>query len=146
MKIPRSVERAPAPAAAGAPGAGPSVDLPGEWRTLAAVVRVVRFASPFAGLVFFGLALWALYWSLRDFHYRQMVETLGALPTARIASALGLTAAGYLVLTGYDVLGFRYAGRIVPLRPVALASFIANAFGNTVGKTLITGAAVRYWI
>jgi phosphatidylglycerol lysyltransferase len=146
MKIPRSVERAPAPAAAGAPGAGPSVDLPGEWRTLAAVVRVVRFASPFAGLVFFGLALWALYWSLRDFHYRQMVETLGALPTARIASALGLTAAGYLVLTGYDVLGFRYAGRIVPLRPVALASFIANAFGNTVGNTLITGAAVRYWI
>jgi phosphatidylglycerol lysyltransferase len=117
-----------------------------ERPAFAAAVRVARLASPLAGLVFFGLALWALYWSLREYHYRDMVEVFRALPASRVASALGLTAAGYLVLTGYDALGFRYAGRPVPLRPVALASFIANAFGNTVGNTLITGAAVRYWI
>lgn len=94
----------------------------------------------------FTLALWAAYTSLHQYHYREIVAAVRVLPTARLFSALLLTAASYVVLTGYDVLGFRYAGRPVHVRRILLASFTANAVGNNVGNTLITGATVRYWL
>lgn len=105
-----------------------------------------RYLSPLAGLLFFGLALWALHDALRELHYREIVAALFELPPARVVLAVLLTAAGYVVLTGYDLLGFRFIDRALPPRRIMLASFVGNAFGNNVGNALVTGALVRHWI
>jgi hypothetical protein len=55
-----------------------------------------------------------------------------------------LTGAGYLALTGYDLLAFRWIGRRLALRRIALASFIAYVFSHNVGLSFLGGSAVRY--
>ncbi|HEU0204654.1 MAG TPA: bifunctional lysylphosphatidylglycerol flippase/synthetase MprF, partial [Burkholderiaceae bacterium] len=98
------------------------------------------------GIAFFAVALWLLNDVLRHLHYRQIVAALDEMPAQRITLALVLTALAYTVLTGYDLLGFRFIGRQLPLRRLALGSFLGFAFGNNVGHTLLTGATTRYWI
>jgi lysylphosphatidylglycerol synthetase-like protein (DUF2156 family) len=61
-----------------------------------------------------------------------------------LAAAL-LSAAGYIVAVGYDLLALRFIGRALPLRQVAFASFASNALSNNVGNTLLTGGPLRYW-
>ncbi len=102
--------------------------------------------APWLGVVFFCIALWALYDALQHYRYVEIVHALERMSISRILWALSLTAIGYVVLTGYDALGFRSIHRPFPYRNIALASFIGYAFGNNVGNTLIGGAAVRYWI
>src|SRR5437660_491118 len=105
-----------------------------------------RIAGWIAPVVFFGLALWALHDSLREYRTADIAAAFGELAPPRIALSLALTACGYLVLAGYDLLAFRHIGRRLRLRDFGLTSFMSNALGNSVGNILITGAAVRYWI
>jgi phosphatidylglycerol lysyltransferase len=55
--------------------------------------------------------------------------------------AVLLTAANYLVLTGYDALALRYIHHALPYRHIALASFIGYAFSNNL--SLLAGGAAR---
>jgi phosphatidylglycerol lysyltransferase len=98
------------------------------------------------GLAVFAVALVVLNDALHEYNYREVVGALRAMPASTLVLALVLTAAGYLVLMGYDLLAFRYIGRAAPLPSVAAASFVANALGNNLGNNLTTGAAVRYWV
>ncbi len=111
-----------------------------------AASRSLRLARWLVPVAFFGLALWALHQSLRDYHSGDIAAAFRELPSARLALALAIATCGYLVLAGYDLLGFRHIGRTLRLREFALASFISNALGNNVGNILVTGAAVRYWV
>ncbi len=97
-------------------------------------------------MVFFAVALWALQDSLREYRYGDIAAAVRDLPAAQLAFALAITACGYLVLAGYDLLGFRFVGRTLHLRELGLVSFISNALGNSVGNIVVTGAAVRYWM
>jgi phosphatidylglycerol lysyltransferase len=108
--------------------------------------RLLRLAGSLFGLAVFGLALWVLHDALRVYHYRELVAAFSALPAWALVASLALTAAGYLVLAGYDLLALRFIGRTMSLPGVATTAFIANALGNNFGNTLIAGAAVRYWI
>lgn len=108
--------------------------------------RALRLAQWLAPVVFFGLALWALRETLRDYRPGDIAAALRGLPSPSVALALAIATCGYLVLAGYDLLGFRFIGRALRLRELALASFVSNALGNNLGNILVTGAAVRYWI
>jgi uncharacterized membrane protein YbhN (UPF0104 family) len=110
------------------------------------VKRYGRLASPAAGIGFFCLALWVLYHALADLRYEEIVAEIGRLPRPQLAAAALLAGASYAVLAGYDLLGFRFLRRAVPAGRVAHAAFIAFAFGNNFGHTLLTGATLRYWI
>ena len=107
--------------------------------------RLVRQVAPFVGVTAFVLALWVLHDWLRTQSYRQLVAAIAELPAGAVARAAALTTAGYLVMTGYDLLALRFAGRRIRWPAVAATSFIANALGNNFGNTLVTGGAVRYW-
>jgi uncharacterized membrane protein YbhN (UPF0104 family) len=61
-----------------------------------------------------------------------------------VAASLAATALGYAALTGYDALGLRYLGRVIPYRRVALAGFVAYAFANSLPLSFVVGASVRY--
>ncbi len=58
--------------------------------------------------------------------------------------AVLLTAASYLVLTGYDTLSLRVLGHPLPYRQSALAAFLGFSFSQTAGLTLVSGAPVRF--
>lgn len=108
--------------------------------------RLVRLAGSLVGVAVFVAALWVLHDALRAYHYRDLLAAISRLPWSAVWLSLALTAAGYLVLTGYDLLALHHIGATMRLPGIATTAFIANALGNNVGNTLIAGAAVRYWI
>ncbi|QLE56839.1 lysylphosphatidylglycerol synthase domain-containing protein [Nostoc sp. TCL26-01] len=95
-------------------------------------------------LLLLALCLWAIASELREYNYRDVVNSLAAIPKTRLSWAVGLTTIGYLVMVGYDILGFSYVGRSLSWNKIALTNFISCAFSNTIGFALLTGSAVRY--
>ena len=63
-------------------------------------------------------------------------------PTALLA-AVGVTALGYLIMCGYDLLGMRYIRGNIPPGRTAFASFLSMVFSNNVGLSVIGASAVR---
>ncbi|HUW82437.1 MAG TPA: bifunctional lysylphosphatidylglycerol flippase/synthetase MprF [Phycisphaerae bacterium] len=99
--------------------------------------------APFLGLLVFALALWLLHHELKTLHYCDIADQLRKLPSARLGIALLLTVLGYLVLTGYDMLGMKYIGQTLSLRSVMFASFLSYTFSNNVGLSIVGASTVR---
>ena len=81
---------------------------------------------------------------LREYSWQQVWQSLMAIPDSQKLAALLLTALGYLTITGYDLLGFRYIRHSLAPAKIILTSFLSYAIGNTVGFTLFSGTAIRY--
>ncbi|HEY5998304.1 MAG TPA: bifunctional lysylphosphatidylglycerol flippase/synthetase MprF [bacterium] len=97
------------------------------------------------GLALFGVAIAVLLHALRAYHLHDIAAAVRAIPGPRLAAAALLTCASYAVLTGYDVLAFRYLRNRLAYRRVALASFLSYAFANNTGSlSLIAGSGLRY--
>jgi phosphatidylglycerol lysyltransferase len=99
-----------------------------------------------ASLAVFLVAVYVLYRNLEHVRPTDVMAKLGALPSTRVAAALLLTAASYLLLTGYDYLALRFVNHMVPFRQFAPTSFFAFAFSHNVGLALVSGGSVRYRI
>jgi phosphatidylglycerol lysyltransferase len=106
--------------------------------------RLLGAAGPLFGASLFVLALWILQREFAQFHLRDVLGHLAEIPPAHIALAVGLTAASYLALTGYDALAFRWLRNPLPYRRIALTSFIAYVFSHNIGVSFFGGSAVRY--
>ncbi|MEH2458697.1 lysylphosphatidylglycerol synthase domain-containing protein [Nostoc sp.] len=103
----------------------------------------LKFSTLF-GLSLLLLSLWAIANELHEYNYRDILNSLAAIPKSRLSWAIWLTALGYLVMIGYDILGFSYINRSLSWNKIALTSFISSAFSNTIGFALLTGSAIRY--
>ncbi|MEH1999539.1 MAG: lysylphosphatidylglycerol synthase domain-containing protein [Nostoc sp.] len=103
----------------------------------------LKFSTLF-GLSLLVLSLWAIANELHEYNYRDILNSLVAIPKSRLSWAIWLTAFGYLVMIGYDILGFSYINRSLSWNKIALTSFISSAFSNTIGFALLTGSAIRY--
>ena len=75
---------------------------------------------------------------------RRHPATSTRCPIDQILLAAALTLLGYLVMTGYDTLAFRYIRHPLPYFKIALASFIGYAFNNNVGFSGLVGGSLRY--
>ncbi|HZO09740.1 MAG TPA: bifunctional lysylphosphatidylglycerol flippase/synthetase MprF [Myxococcota bacterium] len=106
--------------------------------------RLLAAAGPVAGLVLFALAIAILHHELSTYHYADVAAHLAAIPNGRLALAVALTVAGYLSLTGYDLLAMRWIGSQLRYPRIALASFIAYVFSHNIGLSFFGGSAVRY--
>ncbi|MEH2465721.1 lysylphosphatidylglycerol synthase domain-containing protein [Nostoc sp.] len=100
--------------------------------------------STLFGLLLLVLSLWAIANELREYNYLDILNSLAAIPKSRLSWAIWLTALGYLVMIGYDILGFSYINRSLSWNKIALTNFISSAFSNTIGFALLTGSAIRY--
>lgn len=100
--------------------------------------------STLFGLLLLVLSLWAIANELREYNYRDILNSLAAIPKSRLSWAIWLTVLGYLVMIGYDILGFSYINRSLSWNKIALTNFISSAFSNTIGFALLTGSAIRY--
>lgn len=103
----------------------------------------LNFSSLF-GLLLLVLSLLAIANELREYNYRDILHSLAAIPKSRLSWAIWLTALGYLVMIGYDILGFNYINRSLSWNKIAFTNFISSAFSNTIGFALLTGSAIRY--
>jgi phosphatidylglycerol lysyltransferase len=99
-----------------------------------------RLLLPIAVLAVAG---WALTRELSGFHFHEVEAGLAAIPRRWVALAALVTALDYLLLSGYDLLALRYVGRALPTGRVVFTSFIAYAFGNNVGLSLLSSGSVR---
>jgi len=108
------------------------------WRTvLSTVLRVALLAIAFLILrrELNGVSLDDLFASVRDYGLQRV--TLG----------LAFTIGSYLTLGVFELLALRYVGkraeRIIPRRTAIATAFVANAYSQSVGLAILTGAAVR---
>ncbi|ADJ15278.1 putative bifunctional lysylphosphatidylglycerol flippase/synthetase [Halalkalicoccus jeotgali] len=97
-------------------------------------------------LVVFGVALVALYREFRLVSPEGFLHGVEAYSPVVLVGAVGLTAATYATLIGFDVLGFRYIERPHAIRRVALPSFVSLAVSNNVGISFVVGGSIRYRI
>ena len=88
-------------------------------------------------------ACWLLERKLSHFSFAEIHEKFQQIPAQRLWLAGGLTLLNYFVLMGYDYLAVRSIGHPLPLRKVALGSFVGFAVSYTLGA-LFGGTAVRY--
>ena len=96
-----------------------------------------------AALLFAGM-LGVLHHALHSIRYRDVRAALAALPASHILWALLLTAANYLVLSGYDHLGFHYIGKPLARWRISATAAISFAVSNSVGFSLLSGSAIRH--
>ena len=106
--------------------------------------RLWHYLGVLAAFAVFAGAVWALTWQLRDLRWADLGRQLSAIPTWHILAAMLATLAAYLVLAAYDVTAFRYIGRRMAFRRVALVSSISYAFSHNLGFGALTGGAIRY--
>lgn len=112
-----------------------------------ALLSSVKRAFPILlGLGLFGLGLYALHHLLKPVDPAAVLAHVRATPTPVLIAAVLATAIAYAALVGYDMLALRFIGRRLPWRVVGLGGFLAYAFGNTIGVSVVSGGAVRYRI
>ncbi len=102
------------------------------------------WVGPILGVALFSLAVWVLHRELSAYHFKDILHRIGSIPTRRIAAALLLTAAGYGIMTIYDLLALRYLKQSLAYAKIAMAAFIGAAFSNNIGLSMLAGASVRY--
>src|SRR5215831_12358165 len=103
-----------------------------------------RWALPLISLVIFLLVIFVGHKLLHEYRWRDVLHQIRDIPSGSIGLAALITAFSYLLLTGFDFLGIKYARRQVPYRRAAMISFMAYAFGHNVGVAAFSGAALRY--
>ena len=132
----------PRPHAAAAPGAGAALDDdPPAGRQSG---RRRRLLMPAIAVLVVSLAGFLLYRTLSGYSLDEIVASVRSIPLPRLLAAGAFAAASYLCLTGFDWLGVRYAGRPLPYRKVALASFVSLSIGHNVGLAALSSGAIRY--
>jgi len=92
----------------------------------------------------FAAAILVLHRELRAYNLPQILAALHAIPRSRILLAAAATAVSYLAATCYDSLAVLSIGKRLGWPRVAVASFIATSFSNSMGFGLLTGGSVRY--
>ena len=105
--------------------------------------RLLALLGPLVGLCLVSLAVWVLHHELRSYHLTDIAAHLREIPTGSLLASAGLTLLGYLALTGYDALAFRFVGTALSYPRIALASFLGFVFSHNIGVSFLGGGAVR---
>lgn len=106
--------------------------------------RLLRWIGPLAALLVFAAVAYVLHREVSRLHFNRVFADLQAIPRTRVLTALGFTAISYWVLSGYDVLALRYLRKRLRYGRILFTSFIASAFGHTLGFAAFTGGAIRF--
>jgi len=108
--------------------------------------KIISVLKAFLGVALFSIALWILHRELGKYHYRDIVNTLKAMPSVILFAAIGLTSLNYFIMTLYDVLALRYIDHPIPYGKTAFASFVGYSFAQNIGLSMLSGGTVRYHI
>lgn len=90
------------------------------------------------------LAAALLYHTLSGYSLDEIVQSIKAIPLQRLLFAGAFAAASYFCLSWFDWLAVRYAGKPLPYRKTALASFCSLSLGHNIGFAALSSGAIRY--
>lgn len=80
-----------------------------EFRFRFALLRKILYRIvPIFALVLFIAAVVLLHHNLKQYHLRDIIQSLHEIRGNRILLSLGLTCLSYLVLSGYDIMALLY--------------------------------------
>lgn len=96
------------------------------------------------GIIIFVVAIMLLSNEMKNYSYQQILDTLKAIPSFKICTALVLALLYYLILGGYDVIAFKYINVPLKFKNVLFTCFISNALGNNTGYSMLFGGSIRY--
>ena len=85
------------------------------------------------GIIIFVVEIMLLSNEMKNYSYQQNLDTLKAIPSFKICTALVLALLYYLILGGYDVVAFKYINVPLKFKNVLFTCFIINALGNNNG-------------
>jgi phosphatidylglycerol lysyltransferase len=97
-----------------------------------------------AGLVFFVMAVVAVYSQLSKYSLSEIKDALLSIPVENIGYAALACIAGYLVLSCYDFVALKYIGKRLSVWKWMLAGLLGFAITNNAGTAIVSGAAIRY--
>ncbi|HZF15562.1 MAG TPA: bifunctional lysylphosphatidylglycerol flippase/synthetase MprF [Steroidobacteraceae bacterium] len=103
-----------------------------------------KWLGPIASVVVLALALVVLARLTHSLRLRDILDQFYSIPWSTLLLSGALAAGSYLVLTSFEVLAVRNAGRSLGYVTPALTSFVAYAVGHNVGLATLSGGAVRY--
>lgn len=98
---------------------------------------------PFLAATVFALGIYFIQHMLKKHTYREIADSIQAIPRLRVWQAVGLTAGSYLLLGCYDLLGFLYIGQKLSRLKIIFASFTAFSFSNNIGLANLAGSSIR---
>ncbi len=108
-------------------------------------LRLLRQALPIViGAGLFALGVLAIRDILAQSDPQDILRQIRSVSRAHLLMAVAATAVSYAALICYDRIALGYLGKHVPARGVVLGGFLGYAFGNTIGVSMISGAAARY--
>jgi phosphatidylglycerol lysyltransferase len=102
-------------------------------KRLGTAVTVISFAASFFVLAGF----------FKGHGTQGIISGFFAISPGNIAMSFVFTALSYFFLIFSDYLAVRYTGHKLPFRKYAAVSFTANAFGNSLGLSILSSSAVR---
>lgn len=103
-----------------------------------------QFFPLFIGVALLTICIYALNNELKHYSFQQIMNSLNNISQNRKLTAIALTFIGYLMITFYDILAFRYIKHSLSLLKIILTSFLSYGIGNTIGFTIFSGTAIRY--
>ena len=105
--------------------------------------KLRAIAGPVFAAVLFVMAVRLLIHEARSITWEDFMAGLTGVPPLYLAFATFLIALNYGLLISYDLLALRYLCRSLPLRRVALVSFLGYSLGNNLG-TLLAATPIRF--
>src|SRR4029077_9330199 len=107
--------------------------------------RLRRWLMPALAAAALALAVFLIAHTLPRDSPDDVMPSIRAMLPGRIALAAGFAAASYFCLTLFDTLAVRHAaGRVLPYRCTALASFTALSLGHTIGLAALSSGTIRF--
>ncbi|MDJ0510309.1 MAG: hypothetical protein QNJ64_13800 [Crocosphaera sp.] len=109
------------------------------------MVRRLLKGLPIAlALLFLIVSINIIINEFKEYNISDILDYLSTISYGRKIGAITLTSLGYVTMTGYDFLGFRYLSQYLKPSQIMLTAFISYALGNTIGFTAFSGTAIRY--
>ena len=105
--------------------------------------KVRKLIGPTFAVFVFGFAVHLLVQEASEIHWDDFKSALLSVPPLYLGFAFFLVALNYGLLVSYDLLALRYLCRSLPLRRVALVSFLGYSLGNNLG-TLLAATPIRF--
>lgn len=105
--------------------------------------KLRAIVGPLLPAILFLLAIRLLINEAHSITWDDFVAGLTGVPPLYLLFAAFLIALNYGLLISYDLLALRYLCRSLPLRRVALVSFVGYSLGNNLG-TLLAAAPIRF--
>lgn len=90
------------------------------------------------------LAGFLLQRQLAKYSLGEIGGSISGLGAPQLLTTLAFVAASYFCLTLSETVSVRYAGKRLPYRQIAFASFVALSLGHNIGFAALSSGAIRY--